>query len=250
MSAEVFTIFPAIDLRQGKVVRLSEGDPARQTDYSENPVETARNWLDAGAKWLHVVNLDAALGEDETLNRTALNGILKTAHECKAAVQYGGGIRSLATAQELLDMGVQRIIFGTLAATQPDQLQEALQRWGVERVAVSLDARGRDVLVRGWQDNSHLDLLDMAGNLKAGGLQWLVYTDVARDGLQSGFNQSVTLELARQSRLKVIASGGVCSLEEVTAAQQAGLAGIILGRALYEGNINLKEAITRYQNAG
>ncbi len=250
MTDNEFMIFPAIDLRQGRVVRLSEGDPNRQTRYSDQPAEIARAWLQAGAKWLHVINLDAALGEEDSLNRAALQEILQTAGEFEAKVQYGGGVRDLETAEQLLNLGVQRVILGTLAIRQPELVQQAIEKWGIDRVAVSLDARGSEVMVRGWQENSQTDIWTAAHHLKECGLRWLVYTDVSRDGMQTGFNLETTFDLAWQSGLDVIASGGVRSIEDVQAARQACLAGIILGRALYEGKLDLQDAIERYQYAG
>jgi len=250
MTDHEFVIFPAIDLRHGRVVRLSEGDPNRQTRYSDQPAEIARAWLKAGASWLHVINLDAALGEDDSLNRVALREILQTTGGLGAKVQYGGGVRGLEAVEQLLNLGVQRVILGTLAVSQPELGQQAIEKWGSERVAVSLDARDGKVLVRGWQENSGLDVPETARQLKVLGLEWLVYTDVSRDGLQTGYNRPVTRALAEQSGLRVIASGGVRSDEDIAAARQAGLAGIILGRALYERKIDLKEALVRYGHAG
>ena len=241
-----FIIFPAIDLRQGCVVRLVEGNPQNQTSYSQQPAETARRWLDAGAAWLHVVNLDGAFGADASRNLAALEDILKAAQPYRARVQFGGGLRSLENVEKALGMGVARAVLGTLAVQNAPLLAALLPRWGSERIAASLDARGEEVQVQGWQQGSGRNLYDLAADLKALGLRWLVYTDIARDGRQTGFNHHTSLQLARQSGLAVIASGGVRSSEDIKLARQGGLAGIIIGRALYEGNINLE----REFNAG
>lgn len=233
-----FVIFPAIDLRAGQVVRLKEGDPARQTHYSADPVQTAQKWLDAGARWLHVINLDGAFEEPDNANRRAVEQIVQTARRCQAKVQLGGGLRDLTSAQEALELGVARVIFGTLAVRQPQTIAEAVRRWGAERVAVSLDARGGVIQVRGWQETSGLLVEDFALQLKAIGLEWLVFTDIARDGLQTGINLRATAQLAQKTGLKVIASGGVHQMEDVRSARSAGLAGCIVGRALYEGSID------------
>lgn len=233
-----FVIFPAIDLRAGQVVRLKEGDPARQTHYSADPVQTAQKWLDAGARWLHVINLDGAFEEPDNANRRAVEQIVQTASRSQANVQLGGGLRDLTSAQEALELGVARVIFGTLAVRQPQTIAEAVRRWGAERVAVSLDARGEVIQVRGWQETSGLLVEDFALQLKAIGLEWLVFTDIARDGLQTGINLPVTAQLAQKTGLKVIASGGVHRLEDVRSARSGGLAGCIVGRALYEGSID------------
>jgi phosphoribosylformimino-5-aminoimidazole carboxamide ribotide isomerase len=233
-----FIIFPAIDLRGGQVVRLKEGDPNRQTHYSTDPGGTARRWIEAGAGWLHVVNLDGAFGQSGGANDLALRAILSEANRVNVQVQFGGGMRSIAAIQTALELGVSRAILGTLAVEQPQVLNEALARWGAERIGVSLDARDGRVQTRGWQSDTPLLAVDAARELHKAGLSWLVFTDIARDGLQTGLNLQATVEMARSSQLKVIASGGVSQLEDVRAAQKAGLAGAIVGRALYEGSIN------------
>mgnify|MGYP000483549720 CR=1 FL=1 len=240
-----FTIFPAIDLRAGQVVRLQEGDPHRQTNYSAEPRETARRWIEAGAGWLHVVNLDGAFDQPDQANRRALQSILAEAAQGGVQVQFGGGLRSLEAIAAAFEAGVQRVMLGTLAVEQPAALEEALRRWGAERVGASLDARGGRVQVRGWQNATPATALELAQSLAAQGLRWLVFTDIARDGLQTGLNLPATVELARASGLRVIASGGVSSLADVDAARAAGLAGVIVGRALYEGSINPQKLFGR-----
>lgn len=235
-----FTIYPAIDLRGGKVVRLKEGDPRRLTAYSGDPAETARRWLEAGTSWLHVVNLDGAFGENDTVSRSALGSILKTG----AQVQFGGGIRSLAAVEQVLELGVSRVILGTIAIEQPTVVAEALKKFGPAKVAVGIDARDGLVRVRGWKEDSGIKATDLALQMRTLGLRTVIFTDVSRDGLGSGLNIPSTRALAEASGLDVIASGGVHTLEDVLAAREANLAGAIIGRALYEGTIDLKEAIS------
>jgi phosphoribosylformimino-5-aminoimidazole carboxamide ribotide isomerase len=235
MSEERFIVYPAIDLRGGQVVRLSQGDPARETRYDHDPAAAARRWLSAGARWLHVVNLDGAFDEPDTLNRQALSTILQVAHEFGAQVQFGGGLRSLAAITEALSLGVQRVILGTVAVEQPELAYEALQRWGTEQVVLGLDARDGLVRVRGWQEGAARSALDVARSYLPYGLRWLVYTDISRDGLQTGLNLPATIELARATGLRVIASGGLRDMADIRGARDAGLAGAIAGRALYEG---------------
>ena len=243
-----FTVYPAIDLRDGKVVRLKEGDPARMTSYSDDPAETARRWLDAGATWLHVVNLDGAFGEIDNANRAALESILKLG----SRVQFGGGMRSLDAIDAALSLGVSRAVLGTIAIEQPDVVADALKRFGAERIAVGIDARDGLVRTRGWKDNSGVKATDLALQMRtlrqaqggALGLRTVIFTDVSRDGLGSGLNISSTRELAGVSGLDVIASGGVHTIEDVMAAKDAGLSGVIIGRALYDGTVDLKEAIS------
>jgi phosphoribosylformimino-5-aminoimidazole carboxamide ribotide isomerase len=234
-----FTIYPAIDLRGGKVVRLKEGDPTRMTSYSDDPAETARRWLDAGAEWLHVVNLDGAFGEGDNANRNALESILK----CGARVQFGGGMRSLDAIADVLELGVTRAILGTIAIEQPDVVADALTRFGADHIAVGIDARDGLVRTRGWKDNSGVKATDLALQMRTLGLRTVIFTDVSRDGLGSGLNIPSTRELAEVSGLDVIASGGVHTIDDVIAAKDAGLAGCIIGRALYDGTVDLKEAI-------
>jgi phosphoribosylformimino-5-aminoimidazole carboxamide ribotide isomerase len=239
-----FIPFPAIDLRHGQVVRLKEGDPERQTAYSSDPAAAAERWLAAGAMWLHVVNLDGAFDESQAANREALAAILRAAGKYGAQVQFGGGLRTMDGVAQAFDLGVGRAILGTLAVEQPHVLAELVARWGKERVGVSLDARGGLVQVRGWKEGTNVLANDAAKELKQSGLEWLVFTDIARDGLQSGINLTATVDLARSSGLKVIASGGVRGREDVRAARKAGLAGIIAGRALYEGALGIKEFLS------
>ncbi len=233
-----FTIFPAIDLRDGQVVRLKEGDPDRQTYYSSDPAGAARRWIAAGARWLHVVNLDGAFGESGAANQRALNAILTQARPAGVSVQFGGGLRSHKAIQNALELGVQRVVLGTIIVEQPQIIEEALARWGCEHIAAGLDARDGLVQVRGWQSATTLDAGAVAASLKQAGLCWLIFTDIARDGLQTGLNLPATIALARQSGLDVIASGGVSRLEDVQQAKEAGLAGAIVGRALYECSID------------
>lgn len=233
-----FVIFPAIDLRQGQVVRLCEGDPLRQTIYATDAGEAARRWLAAGAEWLHVVNLDGAFGESEQANRRALESILEVTVEYKAQVQFGGGLRSLAVIEQVFSAGVTRVILGTSAVEQPEILAAALEQWGTERVAVSLDARDGVVRKRGWMESTDLNALTLARQLQETGLRWLIFTDIARDGVKQGLNLGKTVELASATGLKVIASGGVSNLEDIEAARRARLAGVIVGRALYDGLVD------------
>ncbi len=244
-----FTVYPAIDLRRGQVVRLQEGDPTRQTAYDSDPAQAAQRWLAAGARWLHVVNLDGAFGEAETANRTALRAILTAAREKNASVQFGGGLRSLEAVEEALEIGVARVVLGTIAVEQPEWVRSALEKWGVERIAVGIDARSGQVKVRGWQQSAGVSALDLALQWAGLGLRWLIFTDVARDGMQSGLNLASTLELAEKTGLQVIASGGVSGWDDIRSACTAGLPGVIVGRALYEEKLD-PEQLFRFECEG
>ena len=238
-----FTIYPAIDLRAGQVVRLKEGDPNRQTKYSDNPAEIAGIWLEAGARWLHVVNLDGAFDENDKANQIALRAVLDTASRFDAQVQFGGGIRSLEMIERTLSLGVSRVVLGTSVVEQPQLVIDALQKLDAQKIAVGIDARNGYVRVRGWQTDSGIAVTDLALQMRTVGIRTVIYTDISRDGLGSGLNVSSTRALADASGLDVIASGGVHTLEDVIAARDANLAGVVIGRALYEGTIDLREAL-------
>lgn len=234
-----FTIYPAIDLREGRVVRLAQGDPDRETAYDTQPLAVARRWQAAGAAWLHVVNLDGAFGEGGRKNVTALARILTTGMQ----VQFGGGVRDLETVRRVLDMGVARVVLGTVAVENPAVVEQALADFGPERLAVGIDARDGYVRTRGWREAAPLTALELAQQWAALGGRWLIFTDIARDGLQTGINLAATREMTQRSGLNVIASGGVRSAEDVQSAREANLAGIIIGRALYEGTVKLEEVL-------
>ena len=238
-----FTIYPAIDLRGGKVVRLKEGDPARMTAYSDDPAEMARRWLTMGAKWLHVVNLDGAFGEGGTANQQALLSILKVANEFGADVQFGGGLRSLDSISQALSFGMSRIVLGTIAVEQPNVVTSALKKFGAEKIAAGIDARDGMVRVRGWQSDGGVSAEDLALQMRILGLHTIIFTDVSRDGMGHGLNIPATRALADVSGLDVIASGCVHTLDDVIAARDANLSGAIIGRALYEGTIDLQEIL-------
>ena len=238
-----FVVYPAIDLRAGKVVRLQEGDPARMTAYSDEPDEIARRWLGLGARWLHVVNLDGAFGEEDSANRLALQNVLRVAQQLGALIQFGGGMRSLDAIETVLKMGVSRAILGTIAIEQPEITAEAIRTFGSERIAVGIDARDGLVRVRGWKDEGGISATELALQMRTLGLRTIIFTDISRDGLGSGLNVFSTRQLAEASGLDVIASGGVHTLNDVLAAREANLSGVIIGRALYEGTIDLKSAL-------
>lgn len=238
-----FTIYPAVDLRQGRVVRLRQGDPDQETKYSDEPAVVARSWLEAGAEWLHVVNLDGAFGKDSAVNQTALQAILRESERLGRAVQFGGGLRALDQVEWVLSLGVRRAVLGTVVLENPLLAMEAVSRFGPEAVAAALDVRRGRLLARGWQADSGKDVQRVGAELAAWGFQTVIYTDVERDGTGSGAEIAAAQALAESIGLRVIASGGFNSLEEIRQARLAGLEGVILGRSLYEGIIRLEEAL-------
>lgn len=233
-------VYPAIDLRRGRVVRLQWGDPDRETVFGDDPAAVARRWLAAGATWLHIVNLDGAFAEAGGDNWAALARIVSLG----ARVQFGGGLRTIADVARAFDAGVTRVILGTAALESPGLAAEALTRFGAARVAVGIDARDGFVRTRGWQTATATTPAELARAMAAVGFQTAVYTDISRDGVLSGVNVAATAGLAEVSGLAVIASGGVRSLSDVAALRaQPGVAGVIIGRALYEGQVDLAAAL-------
>ena len=235
-----FQVFPAMDLRNGKVVRLAQGDPHRMTVYADDPEQVATRWQSEGASWVHVVDLDGAIDQTFTPNREALAAIVGTG----ARVQFGGGLRAIVEMAELLDRGASRLILGTAAAESPELVQEAVDRFGPERIGVGIDVRSGKVRVRGWVRDSGLEPLELASRLYEIGVRTVIHTDIERDGLGRGLNVEAARSLSEASGLTVIGSGGVASLSDVRHARKAGLGGVIIGRALYEGAIALPEALT------
>jgi phosphoribosylformimino-5-aminoimidazole carboxamide ribotide isomerase len=189
------------------------------------------------------VNLDGAFAENDRENQAALGAILEAANQFDARVQFGGGIRSMEMIERALNLGVSRVVLGTIAVERPQLVMDALQKFDVQRIAIGIDARDGLVRVRGWQTESGIAATDLALQMQTLGIRTIIFTDISRDGLGSGLNISSTRALADATGLYVIASGGVHTLEDVTAARNANLAGVIIGRALYEGTIDLKEAL-------
>lgn len=237
----LFAIYPAIDLRGGKVVRLAQGDLARTTVYGDDPAAVARQWQEAGAKWIHVVNLDGAFGEAALANWDGLEQILRVSTDID--VQFGGGLRDIETIRRVIGLGVARAIIGTAAVENPGLVDETVREFGPDRIAIGVDAKDGKVRVRGWAEESAVTAIDLAVRLKGQGVKTIVFTDVARDGIGVGVNVESTVALAKGSGTEVIASGGVAGLEDVRRVREAGLAGLIIGRALYDGKIDLREAI-------
>lgn len=232
-------VYPAIDLRAGHVVRLKEGDPNQQTTFSHDPVLTARRWIDEGAAWLHVVNLDGTFAE---ANQNI--SVLEQIAALGTPVQFGGGLRSLADIEEAFAHGAARVVLGTVAVEQPTIVDQSIARYGAERVCIGLDARDGKVMTHGWQQASTETPIGLGTQLAARGVRHALYTDVSRDGLLGGSAVAATADLARQTGLSVIASGGVSSLEDIHAlAAERVIAGVIIGIALYVGRISLAQAI-------
>ena len=236
-----FTVFPAIDLRNGKVVRLAQGDPGRQTTYGDDPLAWAERWQSEGAEWLHVINLSGAFEEDTNANLEALKNILTTGLK----VEFGGGIRKQDNIRTALDLGVERVFLGTAAIQSPELVDWAIAEYGSQVIAGDIGARDGQVMIKGWQHATMLTVLEVGQHFWDQGIQWCVLTDVKRDGVNTGVDVSSAMSLQQATGLQVVASGGVSTIEDVFRASKAGLAGVIIGRALYEGKISLAEAINK-----
>jgi len=228
-------IFPAIDLRNGKAVRLVEGDFKQETVYADDPAAVAEQFRDAGAEFLHVVDLDGALaGESRILAKA---GNMK--------VEVGGGIRDLHAVSRMLDLGVTRVILGSLAARNPAETREICKYFPGQAVA-GIDAKNGEVAVEGWGVSGGMNYLELGKRMAEIGIRHIIFTDISRDGKLQGVNVEATAELAKASGVKVIASGGVASIEDVKkvmAREQDGIEGVIIGKALYAGKVDLKEAL-------
>lgn len=232
-------IFPAIDLKNGQVVRLAEGDMARATVYADDPAAQAERFAAGGAEWLHVVDLDGAFA-GESVNGGAVRGIVQA---FRGNVQLGGGIRSRAAVERWFDYGVVRAVIGTAALTDPALVRDAARDFP-GRIVVAVDARDGMVATQGWADVSDMPVLDLARRFEDAGVAALLFTDIGRDGLLKGVNVEATAALAKAQALPVIASGGVAGLDDIEALKgQLNIEGVITGRAIYDGRLDLAAAI-------
>lgn len=229
-------VIPAVDIQSGRAVRLFEGDPNQETVYFENPVEAALHWHRQGARMLHLVDLDAATGRGE--NRAVLREI---AQSIAIPYEVGGGIRSVEAAREILALGASRVVVGTVAVKAPEVLGRMLWEFGAERVVVSLDARGLEVVVSGWAEGTALKVQNLSLRMWDMGVRTLIYTDVRRDGTLAGLD----LEVVRAVRAAwpgfLIVGGGIASDADLEGLQNLGVEGAITGKAIYEGRIDLKK---------
>jgi len=231
-------IYPAIDIRGGRAVRLVEGDFARETQFDADPVDAARRWQDAGAEWIHIVDLDGA--RDGTgANRDAIARIRKAVD---VRIEVGGGIRSEADLQALAAIGIDRFILGSIAITDPSFTERAIATYG-DAIAVGLDARNGKVATQGWLEQTDVDAIAVARRFAAAGLKHVIFTDILRDGTFQGPNLDALRALIDAASIDVIASGGVGSLADVEAIAGTGAGGVIIGSALYHGEIALTDAL-------
>ena len=234
-------LFPAIDLKDGECVRLEKGDMARATVFNADPAAQARRFAEAGFEWLHVVDLNGAFA-GRSVNGVAVEAILAAT---KVPVQLGGGIRDMAAIEGWLAKKIARIVLGTAAVRDPELVRRAARAWP-EQIAVGIDARGGRVAVEGWGEATEMKAIDLARRFEDAGVAAIIYTDIERDGVLAGLNLEATAALARAVSIPVIASGGLASLDDVRRLMQpeyAMLAGAIAGRALYDGRLDVAEAL-------
>jgi phosphoribosylformimino-5-aminoimidazole carboxamide ribotide isomerase len=232
-------LLPAIDIRSGRVVRLSQGEATRQTVYGTDPAAVAEGFAEQGARWIHVVDLDRAFGEGD--NEESVRRLLERVRG-RVRIQLGGGFRSLDRVRRGIELGVDRVVIGTAAAMDPGFLPAVAAEVPAERLAVGVDTRDGRVAVRGWTETSTLTTTELASRALGSGISTLIHTDVARDGMLEGPDIPGAQALQRQGA-RVIASGGVSSLDDLRRIAAAGLAGAIVGRALYEGRFDLPGAL-------
>ena len=232
-------LYPAIDLKDGQAVRLVHGDMDQTTVFNDDPAAQAKEFVAAGCQWLHLVDLNGAFA-GEPVNAAPVEAILKA---CPVPAQLGGGIRDLKTIERWVDKGLARVILGTVAVENPDLVREAAKEFP-GKVAVGLDARNGYVATRGWAEETDIQVTDLAKSFEDAGISAIIYTDILRDGAMKGPNIAATEALARAVNIPVIASGGVSSLDDLRALKQTGvISGAISGRALYDGAIDLKDAL-------
>ncbi|HEX2251056.1 MAG TPA: 1-(5-phosphoribosyl)-5-[(5-phosphoribosylamino)methylideneamino]imidazole-4-carboxamide isomerase [Gemmatimonadales bacterium] len=232
-------LFPAIDIRNGRVVRLEQGEPERQTIYQDDPLGVAEDFIAQGTRWIHLVDLDRALGVGSNLE--VIRRVVQRVSD-RIQVQVGGGLRDLELVRSVLEIGASRVVVGTAAAMQADLIPAAVEAFGAESLAVAVDARDGFVAIRGWTELSPLRPAELASQVVAQGIGTLVYTNIQRDGMLSGPDLFGAMALQRTGA-RVIASGGVASPAHIADACKAGLSGIIVGRALYEGHFSLREGL-------
>jgi phosphoribosylformimino-5-aminoimidazole carboxamide ribotide isomerase len=246
-------LFPAIDLKDGQCVRLIKGDMAQATVFNADPADQARQFANAGAEWLHLVDLNGAFA-GKPVNAAAVEAILKSV---KVPVQLGGGIRDLARIEDWLARGIARVILGTVALKNPALVKEACRKFP-GKIAVGIDAKAGLVAVEGWAETSDVSALDLARKFEDAGVAVIIFTDIDRDGLLQGVNVDSTAQLARSISVPVIASGGVSSLADIdallkiapaTRSYGGGIIGVISGRALYDGSLDLGAALKRLKEA-
>ncbi len=235
-------IYPAIDIKNGKCVRLRQGNFDDMTVYNDNPVEVAKEWIKNGASYIHLVDLDGAR-EGSGVNSDIIKEI---ANLSDVPVQTGGGIRTIEDIENKLALGVRRVILGTVAVKNPEIVKEAVEKFG-DAIAVGIDAKNGMVAVSGWEEVSEVSAVDLCVKMRDYGLKTIIYTDISKDGMMGGPNIEATKEIVDATGIDIIASGGVSGMNDLENVDKINAHGAIIGKALYTGAINLKEAVDRFE---
>ncbi len=234
-------IYPAIDIKDGKAVRLTQGRFDDVTVFYDDPADAAKQWIDVGASYIHMVDLDGA-----RYGRSFITDVIRAIRaKYDVPIQTGGGVRSLDDVAERISAGVSRVIIGTAAVKDPELVKEAVRLYG-DRIAVGVDAKNGFVAVSGWEEVSDVSAAELCLKMKGYGVKTVIYTDISKDGMMSGPNTASTRELIERTGLDIIASGGISSMEDIQNVADIGSAGVIIGRALYNGTLDLKEVIDRF----
>lgn len=235
-------IIPAVDIREGKCVRLYKGIGNKITEYFDNPVEAAQFWADQGASIIHIIDLDAALGVGENIN--IIKDIIDTV---TAQFEIGGGIRTMEKAEMIYSWGAEKIIIGTKAIKDPNFIQMLADRIGKSHLMVALDYRQSKVLVEGWKTSTSYNVYEFAKNIENKGAGWILFSSAEADGTLTGPNVEATSKMVRSISIPIIAAGGISSIKDIEALEKTGVAGVVTGKAIYEGKLDLKEALRRFQ---
>lgn len=236
-------LYPAIDIKNGSCVRLTQGLFDNVKVYSDTPADMARLWVSQGASFLHLVDLDGALA-GRSVNEEAIGKIVSSV---SVPVQLGGGIRSREAVKNMLDLGISRVIIGTKAVENPEFIRDLVAEFGSERIVVGVDAKDGMVAIEGWEKVSSLTASSLCMKMKEYKVKHIVYTDISKDGMLSGPNVEYTRTLTEETGLDIIASGGVSSMEDLNNLYRAGIKGAIIGKALYEKRVDLKEAVAAFE---
>lgn len=232
-------LLPAIDMKDNKCVRLTQGDYSKVKIYSDDLLEVAKKWEEAGAEYLHLVDLDGARSEG-VINKASLEKIVKN---IEIPIQIGGGIRNVEKARDLIEIGVERVIVGTIAIENKELLKKMISEFGGDKVVVSIDAKNGYVAVHGWEVVSSVDSIELCQDLEKMGVKTIVYTDISKDGMLEGPNFEIYNILSKKTSLNIIASGGVSSITDIIRLNEMNIYGCIIGKALYDSRINFKEAL-------
>ena len=236
-------IYPAVDIKNGKCVRLKQGNFDAVTVYEQNPVIAAKKWIEKGATYLHIVDLDGAkegISENEQI-------IAEIAKLSDVPVQTGGGVRSLKDIERKLQKGVSRVILGTVAVRQPELVKRAVEKYGSDKIVVGIDAKEGYVAIAGWEEISNVSALDLCLKMKEYGVKTIIYTDIAEDGMMSGINLEATKELIEKTGMYIIASGGISNMADLENVQKINAHGVIIGKALYQQTLDLKQVIKKFE---